>query len=93
MRVVEFLLEQHINVDALDKDLWTPVHAAACWGHVSSKNTLYELLSLIAANFFQLEVLEMLAQCGADLNVRNKDDETPSGKLSSTHDEYVYLVF
>jgi len=29
---------------------------------------------------FQLEVLEMLAQCGADLNVRNKDDETPSGE-------------
>jgi len=23
----------------------------------------------------------MLAQCGADLNVRNKDDETPTGKL------------
>lgn len=34
-RVVEFLLEQHVNVDAMDKDLWTPVHAAACWGHVS----------------------------------------------------------
>lgn len=32
---------------------------------------------------FQLEVLEMLAQCGADLNVRNKDDETPSGKFSA----------
>ncbi|KAH8372267.1 hypothetical protein KR093_010853 [Drosophila rubida] len=58
VRVVEFLLEQHVNVDAMDKDLWSPVHAAACWGH--------------------LEVLEMLAQCGADLNVRNKDDETPS---------------
>lgn len=39
VRVVEFLLEQHVNVDALDKDLWTPVHAAACWGHVSAKNT------------------------------------------------------
>ncbi|KAH8404436.1 hypothetical protein KR222_000419 [Zaprionus bogoriensis] len=34
VRVVEFLLEQHVNVDALDKDLWTPVHAAACWGHL-----------------------------------------------------------
>ncbi|KPU78891.1 uncharacterized protein Dana_GF23633, isoform D [Drosophila ananassae] len=33
-RVVEFLLEQHVNVDAMDKDLWTPVHAAACWGHL-----------------------------------------------------------
>lgn len=35
MRVVEFLLELHVNVDALDRDMWSPVHAAACWGHVS----------------------------------------------------------
>lgn len=34
-KVVEFLLENHAAVDAVDKDLWTPVHAAACWGHVS----------------------------------------------------------
>lgn len=33
-KVVEFLLENHVNVDATDKDLWTAVHAAACWGHV-----------------------------------------------------------
>ncbi|XP_055693232.1 protein phosphatase 1 regulatory subunit 16A isoform X2 [Lutzomyia longipalpis] len=57
-RVVEFLLDQHIVVDAVDNDLWTPVHAAACWGH--------------------LEVLEMLAQAGADLNAKNRNDETPS---------------
>lgn len=37
-RVVEFLLENHAAVDAVDKDLWTPVHAAACWGHVSPFN-------------------------------------------------------
>lgn len=36
VRVVEFLLEMHVNVDAVDKDMWSPVHAAACWGHVSS---------------------------------------------------------
>lgn len=35
-KVVEFLLENHAAVDAVDRDLWTPVHAAACWGHVSS---------------------------------------------------------
>ena len=33
-KVVEFLLENHVNVDATDKDMWSPVHAAACWGHV-----------------------------------------------------------
>ncbi|XP_061387566.1 protein phosphatase 1 regulatory subunit 12A-like, partial [Musca vetustissima] len=34
IKVVEFLLEQHVNVDAVDKDMWSPVHAAACWGHL-----------------------------------------------------------
>lgn len=34
-KVVEFLLEHQACVDSVDKDLWTPVHAAACWGHVS----------------------------------------------------------
>lgn len=82
VRVVEFLLEQHVNVDAMDKDLWTPVHAAACWGHVSGVLMKYGIfISTCFSLSSQLEVLEMLAQCGADLNVRNKDDETPSGKL------------
>lgn len=35
-KVVAFLLEHHANVDAEDRDRWTPVHAAACWGHVSA---------------------------------------------------------
>lgn len=34
VRVVDFLLDHHVNVDATDVDLWTPCHAAACWGHV-----------------------------------------------------------
>lgn len=29
--------------------------------------------------FFQLEILEMLAMAGADLNAKNKNEETPSG--------------
>lgn len=33
-KVVEFLLENHANVDALDRDGWTATHASACWGHV-----------------------------------------------------------
>lgn len=37
-KVVEFLLENHAAVDAVDKDLWTPAHAAACWGHVRIYN-------------------------------------------------------
>ncbi|XP_017891831.1 protein phosphatase 1 regulatory subunit 16A-like [Ceratina calcarata] len=58
LRVVEFLLDQHVSTDVEDNDKWQPVHAAACWGH--------------------LEVLELLVQNGADLNARNKHDETPA---------------
>ena len=35
LRVVEFLLDQHVSTDVYDNDYWQPVHAAACWGHVS----------------------------------------------------------
>jgi protein phosphatase 1 regulatory inhibitor subunit 16A, putative len=33
--VVEFLLDNHVSTDVIDNDLWQPIHAAACWGHVS----------------------------------------------------------
>lgn len=35
LSVVEFLLDHHVSTDVVDDDLWQPVHAAACWGHVS----------------------------------------------------------
>lgn len=35
LSVVEFLLEHHVSTDVVDNDLWQPLHAAACWGHVS----------------------------------------------------------
>ncbi|XP_073837777.1 protein phosphatase 1 regulatory subunit 16A-like isoform X2 [Musca autumnalis] len=34
IKVVEFLLEQHVNVNAVDKEMWSPVHAAAHWDHL-----------------------------------------------------------
>ncbi|XP_077285869.1 myosin phosphatase targeting subunit 75D isoform X2 [Arctopsyche grandis] len=58
LKVVEFLLDNHVSTDVKDHDLWQPVHAAACWGH--------------------LEVLETLVHNGADLNAKNKHDETPA---------------
>jgi hypothetical protein len=35
IKVVEFLLEHRASTDVVDHDVWQPVHAAACWGHVS----------------------------------------------------------
>ena len=34
LSVVEFLLEHHVSTDVEDDDLWQPIHAAACWGHL-----------------------------------------------------------
>ncbi|KOB75871.1 Protein phosphatase 1 regulatory subunit 16A [Operophtera brumata] len=35
IKVVEYLLEHRASTDVVDHDMWQPVHAAACWGHVS----------------------------------------------------------
>lgn len=41
-----------------------------------------------------MEVLEMLAMSGADLNAKNKNEETPSGKfLASYHKVYFFLNY
>ncbi|KAF4527792.1 hypothetical protein B566_EDAN016377 [Ephemera danica] len=37
LRVVDFLLDQHVSTDPKDKDAWQPVHAAACWGHTYAR--------------------------------------------------------
>lgn len=32
LQVVEFLLEHNFPVNIVDDDMWTSIHAAACWG-------------------------------------------------------------
>ena len=34
LSVVEFLLDHHASTEVVDDDLWQPLHAAACWGHL-----------------------------------------------------------
>jgi len=46
-----------VYTEVTDEDLWQPIHAAACWGH--------------------LEVVELLAQNGADVNACTRNGETP----------------
>ncbi|XP_071451376.1 protein phosphatase 1 regulatory subunit 16A [Hetaerina americana] len=48
VRVVEFLLEQHVSTDVRDEDGWSPAHAAACWGHL-------EVLEMLAHSGADLE--------------------------------------
>ena len=40
--VVELLLEHNFPTNVVDCDLWQPIHAAACWGHVSSAVTKFK---------------------------------------------------
>uniref|UniRef100_A0A1B0FEK1 Uncharacterized protein n=1 Tax=Glossina morsitans morsitans TaxID=37546 RepID=A0A1B0FEK1_GLOMM len=69
----------------------TPLHVAAANGYMKVVEFLLEMHVNVdaldrdmwspvhaAACWGHLEVLEILAQFGADLNIKNKDDETPS---------------
>ncbi|CAB4065239.1 PPP1R16A [Lepeophtheirus salmonis] len=44
--VMEYLLDNDVSVDVVDTDLWQPIHAAACWGHLEA----VELLAQNGAN-------------------------------------------
>lgn len=46
LRVVEFLLDHNVAANVKDNDDWQPVHAAACWGHVSICPTYKHCMTL-----------------------------------------------
>lgn len=88
-------MDQDVSTDVEDNDKWQPVHAAACWGHVRPKY-IYMLTILVESKVsskfilsLQLEVLELLVQNGADLNPKNKHDETPAGKNAFDKRDFV----
>ncbi|KAK3910574.1 Protein phosphatase 1 regulatory subunit 16A [Frankliniella fusca] len=60
IRVVEFLLDQHVSTDVRDNDDWHPVHAAACWGHM-------EVLELLVQNGADLNAKTKHDETPADI--------------------------
>ncbi|EAT47277.1 AAEL001546-PA [Aedes aegypti] len=79
------------DLEVPDSQGATPLHIASANGytrvveflleqHVSTDAVDHDLWTPVhaAACWGHLEVLEMLAQSGADLNAKNKNDETPS---------------
>ncbi|CAH0381248.1 unnamed protein product [Bemisia tabaci] len=60
IRVVEFLLDQHVSTDVRDNDDWQPVHAAACWGHL-------EVLELLVQNGADLNAKTKHDETPADI--------------------------
>lgn len=49
LSVVKFLLKHGVNVNICDKDLWRPLHGAACWGS-EQHSKVVELLVEAGAN-------------------------------------------
>lgn len=60
LRVVEFLLDQHVSTDVKDVDDWQPVHAAACWGHL-------EVLEMLVQNGADLNAKTKHNETPADI--------------------------
>lgn len=60
VRVVEFLLDQHVSTDHRDNDDWQPVHAAACWGHL-------EVLEMLVQNGADLNAKTKHDETPADI--------------------------
>uniref|UniRef100_A0A0A9ZDJ2 Protein phosphatase 1 regulatory subunit 16A n=1 Tax=Lygus hesperus TaxID=30085 RepID=A0A0A9ZDJ2_LYGHE len=60
IRVVEYLLDQHVSTDDKDVDGWQPVHAAACWGHI-------EVLELLVQNGADLNAKTKHDETPADI--------------------------
>ncbi|CAA9994592.1 unnamed protein product [Nesidiocoris tenuis] len=60
LRVVEYLLDQHVPTDDRDVDGWQPVHAAACWGHI-------EVLELMVQNGADLNAKTKHDETPADI--------------------------
>lgn len=52
--VAELLLEQRAQVDVKDSDGWTPLHAASCWGQVS---TAYQQIHRSLPHLFNYPLL------------------------------------
>ena len=36
-KVAKYLLDSNVEVNTKDHDGWQPIHAAACWAHVSTR--------------------------------------------------------
>lgn len=60
----------------------THTHKLKISTHPTVISSHVQRIKTVSVDLFQMEILEMLAMSGADLNAKNKNDETPSGKSS-----------
>lgn len=58
--VLEFLLDHHCSTEVVDHDLWQPLHAAACWGHL-------EAVEILAQNGADISALTRAGETPFDI--------------------------
>lgn len=58
--VLEFLLDHHCSTEVVDNDLWQPLHAAACWGHL-------EAVEILAQNGADISALTRAGETPFDI--------------------------
>ncbi|WP_353273625.1 ankyrin repeat domain-containing protein [Wolbachia endosymbiont (group A) of Agelastica alni] len=97
IEIVNALIKAGANVNAENKDKWTPLHFAAAWGH---KDVLEVLLTAganvnaenknkwtplyLAAVRGHKDVLEVLLTAGANVNAQDENGKTPLYYACST---------
>jgi len=92
--VLEFLLDHHCSTEVCDADLWQPLHAAACWGHLEAVEVLSQNGADISAvtrsgeTPFDItedpEIKERLVELAEQRLRLSERTRTPRGRSAST---------
>ncbi|WP_353273619.1 tetratricopeptide repeat protein [Wolbachia endosymbiont (group A) of Agelastica alni] len=107
LSVIEALLAKSADINAQNKDGFTPLHLAALNGHAKIVNKLRENYKIdinarttkgntplhLAAEKGHLEIVKALTEKGADIDIKNGDDNTASDLAYSEVKDYILSIY